>query len=276
MDVKEFPEDVDVTLVEGAVANEEHLTQIQLIRERTKILVSFGDCAVTGNVTAMRNPFGVPRPCSTAPTSRTRTLQPRRARRSRVVPALLDRVRPVHEVVKVDYYLPGCPPSADLIHFVLTELARPAACRTSATGQVRRRGATMGQRIVIDPVTRIEGHAKITIILDDQGEVVRRPVPRHRVPRLREVLRGPALPRDAGHHLPHLRHLPRQPHARLGQGLRRAAGRRDPARRPPSCARLVNYGADPPVARALASSTSPRPTCCSASTPTPRSATSWA
>ena len=45
--------------MEGAVANVEHLEQIQLVRERTKILVSFGDCAVTGNVTAMRNAFGV-------------------------------------------------------------------------------------------------------------------------------------------------------------------------------------------------------------------------
>ncbi len=56
----------------------------------------------------------------------------------------------------------------------------------------------MGQRIVIDPVTRIEGHAKITIHLDDDGPGDRRPVPRDRVPRLREVLRGPALLGDAG------------------------------------------------------------------------------
>ena len=57
MDVKEFPLDVDATLVEGAVANEENLHHVKLIRERTKFLVSFGDCAVTGNVTAMRNPL---------------------------------------------------------------------------------------------------------------------------------------------------------------------------------------------------------------------------
>ena len=46
-DYKDFPE-VDITLVEGAVANEDHLEHIQHVRERTKILVSFGDCAVTG------------------------------------------------------------------------------------------------------------------------------------------------------------------------------------------------------------------------------------
>ena len=56
-DMKVFPANVDVTLVEGAVANYEHLEHIQTVRRRTKILVSLGDCAVTGNVTAMRNIF---------------------------------------------------------------------------------------------------------------------------------------------------------------------------------------------------------------------------
>ena len=59
VDAKEFPADVDVTLVEGAVSSEEDLHKIKLVRERTKILVSLGDCAVTANVPGMRNPFGV-------------------------------------------------------------------------------------------------------------------------------------------------------------------------------------------------------------------------
>src|SRR5512141_2161527 len=54
-DVKEFPKDVDVTLVEGAVANTDHLELAEKIRENSKIVVSFGDCAVTGNVTSLRN-----------------------------------------------------------------------------------------------------------------------------------------------------------------------------------------------------------------------------
>ena len=57
VDTKEFPENVDITLVEGAVANEDNLREIKLIRQRTKLLVAFGDCAVTGNVTALRNLF---------------------------------------------------------------------------------------------------------------------------------------------------------------------------------------------------------------------------
>lgn len=62
LDCKVYPENVDAVLVEGAVANEDNLHFIQLVRQRTKLLVSFGDCAVTGNVTAMRNPLGNPLP----------------------------------------------------------------------------------------------------------------------------------------------------------------------------------------------------------------------
>src|ERR1700739_2155636 len=58
VDAKEFPEDVDIALVEGAVSSEEDLRKIKLVRERTKTLVSLGDCGVTANVPGMRNPFG--------------------------------------------------------------------------------------------------------------------------------------------------------------------------------------------------------------------------
>ncbi len=59
-DVKVFPPDVDITLVEGAVANEDNVELARDIRANSKVVVSFGDCAVTGNVTAMRNPLGDP------------------------------------------------------------------------------------------------------------------------------------------------------------------------------------------------------------------------
>jgi NAD-reducing hydrogenase small subunit len=119
-DVKVFPENVDVTLVEGAVANEDQLNLLKLARGRTKILISLGDCAVTGNVTALRNAWE---------NSDQAVLERAYVENASVnqqiptdVPKLLKKVHPLHEVVKVDYFIPGCPPSAGLINYVLTEL----------------------------------------------------------------------------------------------------------------------------------------------------------
>ena len=120
VDVKEFPENVDVTLVEGAVANEEQLAMLQKVRGRTKVLVSLGDCAVTGNVTALRNSW---RHSDQAILERAyKDPADLNALIPNAVPKLLIKARPLHEIVKVDYYIPGCPPHADLINYVLTEL----------------------------------------------------------------------------------------------------------------------------------------------------------
>ena len=121
-DVKKFPEGVDETLVEGAVANEDHLEQIERVREQSRVVVSFGDCAVTGNVTSLRNPLGKAEPVLRRSYIELATLNPRVPDEKGILPRLLDRVLPVHEVVKVDYYLPGCPPPADRIRHVLEEL----------------------------------------------------------------------------------------------------------------------------------------------------------
>ncbi|HET9315645.1 MAG TPA: oxidoreductase [Vicinamibacteria bacterium] len=122
LDVKEFPEGVDVALVEGAVANEDHLHHARLIRARSRVLVSFGDCAVSGNVTAMRNPLGSAAAVLDRVYRDGALLRPAVPHEPGIVPPLLDRVRPLHEVVPVDFFLPGCPPSADLILHLLDEL----------------------------------------------------------------------------------------------------------------------------------------------------------
>ncbi len=57
VDRKDFPEQVDITLVEGAVSNEDDLVKIKKVRAHTRILVSLGDCAVTSNIPGMRNRF---------------------------------------------------------------------------------------------------------------------------------------------------------------------------------------------------------------------------
>jgi NAD-reducing hydrogenase small subunit len=119
VDVKEFPEDVDVCLVEGAVSSTDDLERIHLVRERTKILVAFGDCAVTSNVPGMRNPIGVA-PLLDRAYIENVTLDPQIP--TRVVPALLPTSQPVNRFVPVDVFLPGCPPHADLIYTLLDDL----------------------------------------------------------------------------------------------------------------------------------------------------------
>jgi NAD-reducing hydrogenase small subunit len=119
VDHKEFPQDVDVTLVEGSISSEEDLEKIQQIRARSKVLVSLGDCAVTGNVPAMRNFFSTADVLHRVYVENVAAAGPIP---NQVVPALLPRVRPVHEVVQVDVFVPGCPPSADTIFTTLTEL----------------------------------------------------------------------------------------------------------------------------------------------------------
>ncbi|MBR8833380.1 MAG: oxidoreductase [Stigonema ocellatum SAG 48.90 = DSM 106950] len=122
VDIKEYPEGVDVVLVEGAVANEEHLQMIQTVRSRSQILVSFGDCAVTGNVTALRNPLGSAEPVLQRCYIELVDIHGTIPHEPGIVPTLLDWVMPVHTVVSVDVYLPGCPPSATRIKAVLEAL----------------------------------------------------------------------------------------------------------------------------------------------------------
>ncbi|HMK33761.1 MAG TPA: NADP oxidoreductase [Desulfomonilaceae bacterium] len=119
VDFKEFPEGVDVTLVEGAVSNEEDAKKIRLIRNRSYLVVSFGDCAVTANVPGMRNQFKVD---DVLKRGYVENADLNAAPPTLEVPPLLKRARPVHEIVNVDVFLPGCPPPSEAILFVLSEL----------------------------------------------------------------------------------------------------------------------------------------------------------
>ena len=119
IDAKAYPDEVDVALVEGAVSSEEDLEKILRIRRQTKVLVAFGDCAVTGNVPSMRNAFPV-QDVYRRGYVETATLHP--GTPDQVVPRLLPQVRPIHEYVAVDVYLQGCPPPADVIYGLLTDL----------------------------------------------------------------------------------------------------------------------------------------------------------
>ena len=112
VDAQEFPKAVDVTVVEGAVSSQDDLEKIRLVRSRSKLVVALGDCAVTSNVPAMRNNIPVKKLLEsiygTIPTDG--------------VPPLLKHAVPVHDAIKVDLHVPGCPPPAKAIAFVIGEL----------------------------------------------------------------------------------------------------------------------------------------------------------
>lgn len=124
VDVKEYPEKVDLCLIEGAVCNEDNLEILHQIRKRTKVVVSFGDCAVTGNVPALRNQLGLSNAENVLQRAYVDGAQtnPAVPREPGIVPPLLARVMPLHEAVHVDYFLPGCPPPADRIKALVSQL----------------------------------------------------------------------------------------------------------------------------------------------------------
>lgn len=123
-DHKTFPTGVDLALVEGAVANAEHLTLARRVRINSRLVVALGDCAVTGNVTAMRNPLG---PAITVlqqvyvANGDPRGVLPNAPG---IVPRLLDKVVPLHAVITADLFLPGCPPPAPAIRALIESLLR--------------------------------------------------------------------------------------------------------------------------------------------------------
>jgi NAD-reducing hydrogenase small subunit len=132
-DVKIYPENVDIALVEGAVANVDNLELALQLRQRTALVISFGDCAVTANVPGLRNLLDGGHDGAKAVLERgylelaDATGQLPFA--PGIVPELLPRVLPLHEVIPVDIYLPGCPPSAERIREAITPLLdgeRPA------------------------------------------------------------------------------------------------------------------------------------------------------
>jgi NAD-reducing hydrogenase small subunit len=120
-DLKDFPENVDVTLVEGAVANVDHLELAQQIRARSKLVVSFGDCAVTGNVTSLRNRLQVD-DLLTQVYQEGPGQVPRGGEADKIIPALLPKVLPLHQVVPVDAFIPGCPPDPERIWAAVSAL----------------------------------------------------------------------------------------------------------------------------------------------------------
>jgi len=122
-DIKTFTKPVDVGLIEGGCCNSENVEVLRSFRKNCKVLVSLGECAIMGGLPALRNSIPL-KECLDEAYLNAPTSDPD----SRIIPndedlpIILDKVYPLHEIVKIDHFLPGCPPSADLIWEALTAL----------------------------------------------------------------------------------------------------------------------------------------------------------
>ena len=122
-DIKEFTGQCAVGLVEGGCANEENVRALRDFREHCDILISVGDCAIMGGIPAMRNTIPLKECLEEAYLHSPTAYNPdRQIPNDPELPLLLDRVYPCHEVVKIDYHLPGCPPPADTLWEALVAL----------------------------------------------------------------------------------------------------------------------------------------------------------
>lgn len=110
-DIKQVS-DCDIGLIEGGLCNEENVHVLEEFRKHCKILVAVGACAINGGVPALRNHYTVQECLEESYLNGLGVVDPQ-IPADPALPALLPKVIPIHALVLVDYFLPGCPPPAD-------------------------------------------------------------------------------------------------------------------------------------------------------------------
>ena len=122
-DIKQFTGRCAVGLVEGGVSNDENVHVLQDFRKHCDVLIALGGCAINGDIPSMRNPIPLQECLDEAYLNGPTVYNPSgQIPNDPEIPLILDRVYPCNEVVKIDYFLPGCPPSADTIWAALVAL----------------------------------------------------------------------------------------------------------------------------------------------------------
>lgn len=122
-DIKTFTERCAVGIIEGSCCNDENVHVLQDFRKNCDVLVALGGCAISGDIPAMRNAVTLKECLDEAYLDGPTVYNPKGIiPNDPDIPLILDRIYPCNEVVKIDYFLPGCPPSADSIWATLTAL----------------------------------------------------------------------------------------------------------------------------------------------------------
>ncbi|MFH2138714.1 MAG: NADP oxidoreductase [Candidatus Omnitrophota bacterium] len=122
-DIKKFTGRCLVGLIEGGCCNEENVHVLQYFRENCDIMISVGDCAINGGIPAMRNGIALKECFDEAYLNGPTVYNPKKIiPNDKEIPLILNNVYPCHHVVKMDYHLPGCPPSADTLWAALVAL----------------------------------------------------------------------------------------------------------------------------------------------------------
>jgi NAD-reducing hydrogenase small subunit len=112
----------DLGIIEGGVCNADNVHVLREFRRNCKTLVAIGACAINGGLPAQRNQFDLRDILEEVYHTNIGLAQGSDIPNDPELPLPLNKVHPIHEVVKIDYFLPGCPPPADAIWKFLTDL----------------------------------------------------------------------------------------------------------------------------------------------------------
>lgn len=126
-DIKTFTKKCDIGIIEGGCANDENVHILKKFRKYCKVLIAFGSCAITGGLPAMRNNIPLKECLEEAYINglTTKNNNPEKIIPcDEDIPKILNRIYPINEIVKIDYYIPGCPPRAELIWLTLEALIK--------------------------------------------------------------------------------------------------------------------------------------------------------
>ena len=122
-DFKQFTKHCDIGLIEGGCCNDENVHTLISFRKNCDLLVSVGECAIMGGLPALRNKIEL-RECLEEAYLKVPTTVPgnQLIPHDQDLPKILDKIYPCHEIVKIDHYIPGCPPCAEIIWKTLAGL----------------------------------------------------------------------------------------------------------------------------------------------------------